>query len=166
MLSGQPGNPGDWLDGGQLAARMDAYAAAHKGLAPVVVMPDSLGSELANPVCLDSSLGNVATYLTVDVPGWIRKHLQVDTEPSSWAIGGLSAGGTCSLQMALTAPQVYPTFVDISGQAEPTLGTRHGSDRSRPGPQTPHVWAPGSTVRVAGTCAACRAAWTVRACCR
>ena len=122
LLSGQPGSPDDWLDGGQLAQRMDAFAAAHDGLAPVVVMPDHLGDPLNNPLCMDSRLGNVATYLSVDVPAWVRDTLQVDPKPSGWAIGGFSNGGTCSLQMAVNAPEVYPTFVDISGEAEPTLG--------------------------------------------
>ncbi|OZM77424.1 alpha/beta hydrolase family protein [Pseudonocardia sp. MH-G8] len=122
LLSGQPGSPRDWLDGGELARRMDAFAAAHDGLAPVVVMADHLGAPLANPLCMDSRLGNVATYLSVDVPAWIRDTLQVDPDPAGWAIGGFSDGGTCALQMAVTAPQVYPTFVDISGEDEPTLG--------------------------------------------
>lgn len=122
LLSGQPGSPDDWLNGGRLAERMDAFAAAHDGLAPVVVMPDHLGTPLDNPLCMDSRLGNVATYLSVDVPAWIRETLQVDPKPSGWAIGGFSNGGTCSLQMAVTAPETYPTFVDISGEAEPTLG--------------------------------------------
>jgi S-formylglutathione hydrolase FrmB len=122
LLSGQPGSPDDWLNGGQLAQRMDAFAATHDGLAPVVVMPDHLGDPLNNPLCMDSRLGNVATYLSVDVPAWVRDTLQVDPKPSGWAIGGFSNGGTCSLQMAVNAPEVYPTFVDISGEAEPTLG--------------------------------------------
>jgi S-formylglutathione hydrolase FrmB len=122
LLSGQPGSPDDWLNSGRLADRMDAFAAAHDGLAPVVVMPDHLGTPLDNPLCMDSRLGNVATYLSVDVPAWIRGTLQVDPKPSGWAIGGFSNGGTCSLQMAVTAPEVYPTFVDVSGEAEPTLG--------------------------------------------
>ncbi|QYN33420.1 esterase family protein [Pseudonocardia sp. DSM 110487] len=127
LLSGQPGSPDDWLNGGRLAERMDAFAAAHDGLAPVVVMPDHLGDPLNNPLCMDSRLGNVATYLSVDVPAWIRDTLQVDPKPSGWAIGGFSNGGTCSLQMAVNAPQVYPTFVDISGEDEPTLGDRADS---------------------------------------
>jgi S-formylglutathione hydrolase FrmB len=124
LLSGQPGSPDDWLGSGRLAERMDAFAATHNGLAPVVVMPDHLGDPLNNPLCMDSRLGNVATYLSVDVPAWIRETLQVDPNTSGWAIGGFSNGGTCSLQMAVNAPQVYPTFVDISGEDEPTLGDR------------------------------------------
>lgn len=125
LLAGQPGGPSDWLDGGQLAARMDRYAAAHRGLAPVVVMPDDLGSELADPQCLDPAPAAAATYLSVDVPNWISHHLQVG---AGRAVGGLSYGGTCAVQLALTAPSVYPTFVDISGETAPALGllaTRH-----------------------------------------
>lgn len=124
LMAGQPGAPQNWFDGGMLAPRMDAYAAAHAGLAPVVVVVDHLGAALANPLCLDSRLGQVATYLSVDVPAWVRATLQVDPTPRAWAIGGLSNGGTCALQMAVTAPQVYPTFLDISGESEPTLGGR------------------------------------------
>lgn len=124
LLSGQPGDPRDWLDGGALAGRMDAFAAAHGGLAPVVVMADHLGSPLANPLCVDSPLGDAATYLELDVPAWIAQHLQVAADPAHRAVGGLSNGGTCSLQLAVTAPAAYPTFVDLSGEQEPSLGDR------------------------------------------
>ncbi len=108
MLAGQPGSPEDWLNGGKLAMTMDAFAREHHGLAPVVVVPDGTGSQLANPLCLDSQLGKVASYLAVDVPTWIKTHLQVDPDPRSWAVGGLSYGGTCSLQLATNHPEVYP----------------------------------------------------------
>lgn len=120
LLSGQPGAPDDWLTSGRLAERADAYAAAHDGLAPVVVLPDHLGDPLANPLCVDSPLGHAFTYLTVDVPAWIRATLQV--EPDGWAVGGLSDGGTCSLQLAVNAPALFRTFVDVSGEDAPTLG--------------------------------------------
>jgi S-formylglutathione hydrolase FrmB len=124
LLSGQPGSPRDWIDGGGLATVMDRFAATHAGLTPVVVVPDMLGAQLANPLCLDSRLGKAQAYLTVDVPAWIRATLQVDPDPAGWAVGGYSAGGTCALQLAVNSPQVYPTFLDISGQDEPTLGDR------------------------------------------
>lgn len=124
LVAGQPGGTRDWIDAGQLPSMMDRFASAHGGLAPVVVLPDDLGSVFANPMCLDSRLGNVETYLAQDVPNWIRSHLQVSGESRLWAIGGFSQGGTCALQLAVRAPAVYPTFVDISGQREPSLGTR------------------------------------------
>ncbi|MFC4604330.1 alpha/beta hydrolase [Rhodococcus kronopolitis] len=124
LLAGQPGSPQDWLGGGKLVSTMDAFAATHGGLAPVVVVADGTGSQFANPLCLDSALGNVATYLARDVPDWVVANLQVDADPRAWAIGGLSYGGTCALQMATNHPERYPTFLDLSGQEEPTLGDR------------------------------------------
>jgi S-formylglutathione hydrolase FrmB len=122
MLSGEPGSPRDWLDGGLLAQQLDRWTAAHHGLGPVVVMPDSLGALTANPLCMDSSLGRADTYLARDVPAWITSALQVDPDTAHWAVGGLSAGGTCALQLAVAHPALFPTFLDESGQREPTLG--------------------------------------------
>ncbi|MEU4648753.1 alpha/beta hydrolase [Nocardia fluminea] len=124
LLAGEPGAPQDWFVGGRLTETMDSFARAHNGLAPVVVVADGTGSQLANPLCLDSRLGNVATYLAVDVPNWTRANLQIDPDPRSWAVGGLSYGGTCALQLATNYPAVYPAFLDMSGQDEPTLGDR------------------------------------------
>jgi S-formylglutathione hydrolase FrmB len=123
LLGGQPGSPRDWIDGGQLAHRLDAWAAAHHGLAPVVVMPDDLGGEGSNPLCLDSALGKADTYLAQDVPAWITQHLQVDTDHAHWAVGGFSYGGTCAMQLATNHPDLFPTLLDASGQRAPTLGS-------------------------------------------
>jgi S-formylglutathione hydrolase FrmB len=38
-------------------------------------------------------------------------------------VGGISFGGTCALQLAVAHPDVFPTFIDFSGQSGPTLGT-------------------------------------------
>ena len=124
LVPGQPGTPRDWFDGGRLDAVLDSYAAANAGLAPDVVVADPLGSRLAQTLCVDSPAGHAFTYLSVDVPAWIRSTLQIDPDPRHWAVGGMSAGGTCALQLAVNAPAVYPTFLDISGQDEPTVGTR------------------------------------------
>lgn len=119
LVPGQPGGPEDWLLAGRLATVLDHYAAGHAGIAPIVVVPDATGASLANPLCLDSRLGRAETYLTVDVPAWLDSHLQVAPDR---AVGGFSFGGTCALQLAVRRPDVYPTFLDVSGQAEPTLG--------------------------------------------
>lgn len=124
LLAGQPGSPEDWLNGGTLVKTMDGFAADHGGLSPIVVVADGTGSLTANPLCVDSPLGNVATYLSTDVPDWVTSTLQVDENRAHWAIGGLSYGGTCAMQMATNHPETYPTFLVLSGQAEPTLGDR------------------------------------------
>ncbi|MFB7474120.1 alpha/beta hydrolase [Kitasatospora sp. NPDC056184] len=124
LVSGQPGNPGDWVLAGQVNEALDAFAAQHNGLAPIVVMPDQLGSVWKNTLCFDSKIANVQTYLSKDIPDWVGTHLQAAKGRQSWAIGGASMGGTCALQLAVNAPEVYGSFLDMAGQQEPTLGTR------------------------------------------
>jgi S-formylglutathione hydrolase FrmB len=123
LISGQPGEPADLFTKGALATRLNALARAHHGLTPIVVVPDQLGAPSRNPMCLNSSLGNSATYLTVDVPNWINSHLAVLSGASEWGIGGFSEGGTCAIQFGAALPKLYGTIVDISGEIAPKNGS-------------------------------------------
>jgi enterochelin esterase-like enzyme len=123
LFHGVPGGPGDWNLGDRVKGVMDAYAAEHNGIAPVVVMPDATGGQVDNPLCTDSNLGKVGTYLSQDVPNAIKSQLLVDPRPQKWAVGGFSSGGTCALQLATRYPEVFPTFLNFAGEEEPTLGS-------------------------------------------
>lgn len=130
ILTGQPGSPSEWFELGGLKDTLDSYAAAHDGLAPVVVAVDLLGSPYRNPLCSDTERGGrVAAYLERDVPEWIRTNLQVDPDPRHWAIVGASNGGTCALQVTARDPQVYRTFLALSPEEHPSLGTEHSTIR-------------------------------------
>ncbi|MDJ0354320.1 alpha/beta hydrolase-fold protein [Pseudarthrobacter sp. PH31-O2] len=122
LVAGQPGSPVDWVVAGGVKTAMDNFAAAHNGLAPVVVIPDVNGSATGNTMCMDSRIAKAGTYLSTDVPAWIKATLRVDPDPTRWAIGGFSFGGTCALQMASLHPDVYASAIDLSGEAEPALG--------------------------------------------
>ena len=65
--------------------------------------------------------GQCATYLTVDVPKWIKETSR-SRRHHEWAVGGLSNGGTCALTLAVDYPDIYRTFVSISGEDEIILG--------------------------------------------
>lgn len=121
MLHGIPGDPTNWLT--QVPAAFDDYAAQHKGLAPIVVMPESTGGADLNLLCSDTPKGKLATYLQGDVPDWINANLKVDTRHTRWAVGGLSYGGTCALQIVTRDPSLFPIFLDLSGELAPSLGT-------------------------------------------
>ncbi|MFS4506317.1 alpha/beta hydrolase [Clavibacter sp. Sh2141] len=121
-MSGQPGKPVDLIASGRFDTILDAYAAAHHGIAPIVVMPDQLGSSDANPMCVDSPRGNSDTYLSVDVPAWIRANLRVLDDRTAWSLLGFSQGGTCAAQLGATHPDVFGAFVDISGEIGPWAG--------------------------------------------
>ena len=121
LVSGQPGGPQDWIVSGQLQTQLDQFAAANGGLAPVTVVVDPNGPNDTITMCMDSDIARADTYLSQDVPNWITSELGVDANHAHWAFGGFSYGGTCAIQMATRHTQLYPSFIDISGEREPAI---------------------------------------------
>ncbi len=119
LLPGEPGSAADWSDSGDADNTADAFAAAHHGVAPIIVMPDPNGYATIDTECVNSKFGNAETYLVDDVPAFVRRQFHAATGSGSLAIGGLSAGGTCSVMLALRHPTVYPTFATYSGFSFP-----------------------------------------------
>lgn len=119
LLPGEPGSASDWSGAGDADNTADAFAQAHHGIAPIIVMPDPNGFATEDSECVNSKFGNAETYLTVDVPAFARQRFSASKAPGSLAIGGLSAGGTCSIMLTLRHPEVYPTFASFSGFASP-----------------------------------------------
>lgn len=122
LLHGTPGTPQDWLDGGQAGATADAYAAAHGGVAPILVMPDVNGTLDGDSECVDGPAGRVETYLTADVPRFVQDVFHAAAPGRTWAVAGLSEGGSCSLMLALRHPDLFATFGDYAGLAGPRAG--------------------------------------------
>jgi len=123
-LSGQPGEPSDLFQTGDLGRYLDRYADAHHGLAPIVVAPDQLGAPAHNPMCVDSRpLGRSATYVMTDTVRWIRQHLPVATAPSAWGIVGFSEGATCAMQFSTAHPDVFGSALAISSELAPRNGS-------------------------------------------
>lgn len=130
LLHGTPGTPQDWLDGGQAAATADAYAAAHGGTAPILVMPDVNGTLDADTECVDGPAGKAETYLTVDVPAFVQQVFHTAAPGRGWAVAGLSEGGSCALVLALRHPGVFSTFGDYAGLAGPRAGDTNADTAS------------------------------------
>ncbi|KQR94030.1 MAG: hypothetical protein J0I33_06770 [Microbacterium ginsengisoli] len=121
-FSGQPGSPSDLFTFGGLATVLDTFAAAHHGFAPIVISPDQLGAASSNPMCVDSTLGNVDTYVATDVVTWAKSHFRVSSSPLAWGVLGFSEGATCSIQFAVTHPDVFASALAISSELVPTIG--------------------------------------------
>ena len=124
LLAGYPGAPTDWLHGVNLVANMNAFAKQHHGITPIVVVADDTGSQFNDTECVNSPRGNVETYLAQDVPNYIEAHFPVSDNPANWAVGGLSMGGTCAVMLSLMHPNVYQTFLDMSGESGPGLDSQ------------------------------------------
>ncbi|HEX5812814.1 MAG TPA: alpha/beta hydrolase-fold protein [Pseudonocardia sp.] len=122
LMHGEPGDPSDWAEGGEAPAAADAWAAQHRGVAPVLVMPDINGSLTADTECVDSPVGNAETYLTVDVPAAVQRQFGTKPPGRSWALAGLSEGGACAIMLALRHPDLFSTFGDFGGLSGPRVG--------------------------------------------
>lgn len=123
LMPGFPGLPENWLGSG-LQTTMDTFAKAHDGITPIIFMVDNTGSVTNDTECVNSPRGNVETYLTVDVPTYIKSHFDVEQSASHWAIGGLSLGGTCGIMLALRHPNIYNNFIDLGGEIGPEVGPK------------------------------------------
>jgi hypothetical protein len=88
LVGSQPGWPGVWAVSGNLVQIMNRFAEAHRGLAPVVVIPDPNGTEDGNTMCMDTTLAKTDTYMSVDVPDWIKHNLDVDSDPRFMSFAG------------------------------------------------------------------------------
>ncbi|CAM3895961.1 alpha/beta hydrolase [Corynebacterium frankenforstense] len=118
LMAGNPGSPEQWFDSGTAGETADAWQAAHDGVSPIVVSVDGTGSLTGNPGCTGAS----REYVTDTAPDLIARRFRVDPDRSHWTIGGLSYGGTCALQVVTNSPDAFGSFLDFSGQAEPSLG--------------------------------------------
>lgn len=126
-LAGQPGSPADMFVAGEFQTTLEAYAAAHHGLAPIVVAVDQLGTPDANPLCVDGRLGNSRTYLEQDVPAWISANLRVPPDRHAWSFVGFSQGATCAYQIGLDQPARYANVVAVAAERVPSLGTEEAT---------------------------------------
>ncbi len=125
MLGGAPGFSKDWTQAGHLDITADAWARRHNGIAPIFVMTDYTGGFKSfktlkgnDSECVNGKYGNVETYLTEDVPAWISKTFNTESQPSHWAIGGFSLGGYCAMTLSLRHQSLYGVYLDISGESK------------------------------------------------
>jgi enterochelin esterase-like enzyme len=124
LMHGTPGQPSDWTRASFADATSLAFAEQHKGVAPILVMPDINGSLTGDSECVDSALyGQVETYLTQTVPAYMLKNFNARTTAGSFALAGLSEGGMCATMMALNHPKEFPVFANYSGDAAPQYQT-------------------------------------------
>jgi enterochelin esterase-like enzyme len=115
LMMGYPGNP----DQSYVAAILDEFAANGKGLAPIVVVADQIGTG-GDPACADSTtFGNAETYIKTDVVNWAKANLHISQDPQQWVIAGYSNGGGCAIKYGAEEPDIFKNILDISGEEFP-----------------------------------------------
>ncbi|MDP9884905.1 enterochelin esterase-like enzyme [Sinomonas atrocyanea] len=115
LMMGYPGTP----DPGAVANVLDAFAAAHRGLAPIVVVADQIGTK-GDPACADSTTyGPAESYILDDVIPWARRTFSVLGDAAHTAIGGYSNGGACAFKLAAERPALFGAMFSVSGEEYP-----------------------------------------------
>ncbi len=145
MLHGSPGVAADWVRGGQLDRAMERLSAAGAVSPFIVVMPDVNGGYRRDLECQNVP-GGVAdeTYLSVDVVRYIDAHFRTINDRRQRAIGGLSTGGYCAINIAFHHQDLFSAVVSHSGSGRPDhsryTGNLFGNDRARKRANTPDLY--------------------------
>lgn len=134
LMHGNPGLTTDWLTSG--SAPTTALSVANAGKPVILVMPENLqNNAFGDSLCVDTQAqGNAETYLTKDVITAVDTQLRTVTNAKGRAIGGMSMGGYCGLNLGLKHPDLYSVVLDFSGETVPTVDTLSGGLEALFGP--------------------------------
>lgn len=123
-FGGYPGSPSTWTRVIGIGDAIDKQVRARTMRQALVVQP-----QLEFPVGVDTEGVNgspgrpqVETWLTQDIPNWIAKTFRVQTQRSSWAAIGYSAGGWVAAMAAMLHPAQYGAAIVLGGYFRPEFG--------------------------------------------
>jgi enterochelin esterase-like enzyme len=110
MMMGQPGDP----DVSWIAEALDEHAAQNNGLAPIAIVVDQLSDPSIDPLCLDTDMGKVETYVMQDVMPWAKLHLNVLQGAKFTTVAGYSNGGGCAAYFGAKYPETFGNILAIA----------------------------------------------------
>jgi S-formylglutathione hydrolase FrmB len=127
LIGGVFAAPDDWIRAGHAVQTTEAYAAQHNGVAPILVFTDATGDIITDTECVNGAAGNAEDHLVHDVPGYVASTFHTAAPPGNWSVVGWSMGGTCAVDLAVEHPEAFASFVDISGDLGPNLGSKQNT---------------------------------------
>jgi S-formylglutathione hydrolase FrmB len=87
-----------------------------------MVFPDTSGSFTNDTERVNGPRGNAPDHLVKEFVPQIVSGF--NTQPSNWGLVGWSSGGTCSLILAVSHPEIFSAIVDLDGQLGPNAGKK------------------------------------------
>jgi enterochelin esterase-like enzyme len=128
---GFPGTAVTWVKKLRVQHYLDAEVAAGRMAPTVVVFPMQTPKALLDTECTDLVRGpRTETYLTEDVPAYVRAHFHVRGDRAGWGLIGYSAGGFCTSNLLLRHPDRYAAGASLSGYASPGIKVGDGSENT------------------------------------
>ena len=125
LLHGSPGQPKDWLNGGQASESADTLIATKQIAELILIIPDGSGrpgatSEWANSF---DQRQRIETYVTSDLIQYVDKHYRTIPDAAHRGIAGLSMGGFGAMNIAVHHPDLFGWVISLGGyyQAEGSI---------------------------------------------
>lgn len=126
-FQGYPGRPEQWIGPMRLGQVLDDAVTARRIGPAIIVSPQTEIPAGVDTECVNGSPGRpqLETWLTRDVPDWVARTFRVQTERSSWATIGFSAGGWCAAMAAMLHPAQYSAAIVMGGYFSPSFGSAY-----------------------------------------
>ncbi|HZU02343.1 MAG TPA: alpha/beta hydrolase-fold protein, partial [Ktedonobacteraceae bacterium] len=124
LLHGSPGQPKDWLNGGEASQSADTLIATGQIPELLLVIPDGNGRPGATPEWANSfdQRQRLETYVTSDLIPYVDKHYRTIPDAAHRGLAGLSMGGFGAMNIAVHHPNLFGWVISLGGyyQAEAT----------------------------------------------
>jgi S-formylglutathione hydrolase FrmB len=121
LIGGFPGRAADWFVAGLAARTMDVLISQHVVPPMILVSPDAAaGHRLYDSECLNAVGGpQEETFLTRDLLAWTDRHFRTIADRDGRAIGGMSSGGFCALNLGLRHQDTYRVILAMQPYGDP-----------------------------------------------
>ena len=120
LVHGYPGRSQDWIRAAQLPRQLDRLVSAGDLPPMIVVAPDMNGGWLHDSECLDAVNGpQLTTYLVRDVVPRVDATLRTLPRRGDRALGGMSSGGYCALDVGLHHLGVFGVLLAFEPYGDP-----------------------------------------------
>jgi enterochelin esterase-like enzyme len=121
LLHGYPGRAADWFTAGQAGTAMDLLVSRHLVPPMILASPDAAaGRGLYDSECLNAVGGPAEdTFLTGTVVSWVDGHYRTIRDRSARAIGGMSSGGYCALNLGLRHTDRFSVILAMQPYGDP-----------------------------------------------
>jgi enterochelin esterase-like enzyme len=127
-LHGYPGSPLQWIKTLNVGHILDTEIRAGRMAPTIVVFPYQTPNPRLDTECTNLVGGpQTETFLTADVPSFVRSHLRVT---DSWGLTGYSAGAYCASDLLLRHPAEYAAAASLSGYADPGIAVGNGTEHT------------------------------------
>jgi enterochelin esterase-like enzyme len=117
LLHGSPGQPKDWLNGGQASESADTLIATGQIPELILIIPDGNGRPGATPEWANSfdQHQRIETYVTSDLVQYVDKHYRTIPDVAHRGIAGLSMGGFGAMNIAIHHPDIFGWVISLGG---------------------------------------------------